>query len=133
MPSPFPGMDPYLEAHSLWPGFHNRFASELSAELNGALPAPYYADLEMREEVGIIEEDGAKTWIVPDVTVVHHPRPPVEPELGGVALLARPRRELSTSVKVRVHREKIRHSFVVIRDSSQGHKLITLIEILSPS
>src|SRR5262249_60372345 len=128
MPSPFPGMDPYLEAHSLWPFFHNRFASELSAELNGALPAPYYADVEMREEVGIIEEDGAKTWIVPDVTVVHHPCPPVDTELGGVAVLARPRRELSTSGKGTVHRGKIRHSFVAVRDSSHGHKPVPLDE-----
>ena len=29
--------------------------------------------------------------------------------------------------------EPIRHHFVEIRDSSQGHKLVTLIEILSPS
>ena len=60
MPSPFPGMDPYLEALSVWPGFHHKFASELSTELNGILPAPYYADLEMREEMGIIEEDRGK-------------------------------------------------------------------------
>jgi hypothetical protein len=33
MPSPFPGMDPYLEAHNVWPGFHQKFASELSTEL----------------------------------------------------------------------------------------------------
>jgi hypothetical protein len=133
MPSPFPGMDPYLEAPTLWPGFHHKFASEISTELNGSLPAPYYADLEMREEVGIIEEGGAKGWIVPDVTVVRHPRPPVEPESGGVAVRARPRQELSESVEVMVHREKIRHHFIEIRDASRGHKLIALIEILSPS
>src|SRR5436190_6277956 len=112
MPSPFPGMDPYLEAPSLWPGFHNKFASELGTELNATLPAPYYADLEMREEVGIIEEGGAKTRIVPDITVVRHLRPPVEPESGGVAVLSRPRRDLSSSVEVTVHFEKIRHYFV---------------------
>ena len=48
-------------------------------------------------------------------------------------MLAPPRREISTSVEVTAHLEKIRHAFVEIRDSSQGHKLITLIEILSPS
>ena len=121
MPSPFPGMDPYLEAPSLWPGFQNKFASELSTELNGALPAPYYADLEMREEVGIIEQAGTRAWIVPDVTVVRHPRPPMHAEWGGVAVMAPPRREVSSSIEIE------------IRDSSRGHKLITLIEILSPS
>ncbi len=97
------------------------------------MPKPYYARLEMRQEVGIIEEPGARAWIVPDVTVVRHPRPPVEPELGGVAVMAPPRRELSPSVRIKVRHETIRHAFIEIRDSSRGHKLITLIEILGPS
>ncbi len=84
MPSPFPGMDPYLEAPHIWPDLHHALAAEIRSELNQTLPSPYYARLEMR------------------------------PELG---LLADP----------------IRHHFVEIRDSSQGHKLITLIEIVSPS
>ena len=53
MPSPFPGMDPYLEAPSIWPDFHHKLAAELSTELNGSLPSPYYARLEMRQELGI--------------------------------------------------------------------------------
>src|SRR5262245_26456984 len=114
MPSPFPGMDPYLEAHDIWQDFHNALAGEIRNELNPTLPRPYYARLEMRQEVGIIEEGGARAWIVPDVTVVRHPQPAVEPEPGGVAVLAPPRREPSTSVKVTVRREKLRHSFVEI-------------------
>ncbi|WP_416223741.1 DUF4058 family protein [Thermoflexus sp.] len=27
MPSPFPGMDPYLERPDLWPDFHGNLAS----------------------------------------------------------------------------------------------------------
>jgi hypothetical protein len=45
MPSPFPGMDPYLESPDIWPDFHHRFAEHVSAELNRTLPAPYYARL----------------------------------------------------------------------------------------
>ena len=29
MPSPFPGMDPYLEAAALWPAFHHQFVADL--------------------------------------------------------------------------------------------------------
>src|SRR3954452_15974359 len=29
MPSPFPGMDPYLEAASLWPAFQHQFVAGL--------------------------------------------------------------------------------------------------------
>src|SRR5262249_58203054 len=27
MPSPFPGMDPYLESEKLWPGFHHQLVT----------------------------------------------------------------------------------------------------------
>ena len=40
MPSPFPGMDPYLEAPDIWPDFHDRLAEQISSELNRTLPPP---------------------------------------------------------------------------------------------
>ena len=92
MPSPFPGMDPYLEAHGIWPGFHNRFAVEICTELNGLLPARYYADIEERAEMGIIEEPGESQRIVPDIVIVRHPTPPSRGESGGVAVATRSRR-----------------------------------------
>ncbi len=131
MPSPFPGMDPYLESPHIWPDLHDRLASEISTELNQTLPSPHYARLEMRPELGIIEGASSRQRIVPDITVVRHDRLPPAP--GTAAVLDRPRRDISTSLEVIVHAEPIRHHFVEIRDSIQGHKLITLIEILSPS
>jgi hypothetical protein len=124
-------MDPYLEAPDIWPDFHDRFAAQMSADLNGLLPIPYYARLEMRPEVGIVEDGGYTRRIVPDVTVVRHPQP--QPGAGGVAVMDRPKAALSRSFTVTVHAEPIRHAFVEIRDPSRGHKLITLIEIVSPS
>jgi Protein of unknown function (DUF4058) len=102
MPSPFPGMDPYLEAPQIWPDLHDALAGEIRNELNLTLPSPYYARLEIRPELGVVEQEGERQRVVPDVTVVRY---------------------LS----------KIRHHFVEIRDPSQAHKLITLIEIVSPS
>jgi hypothetical protein len=43
MPSPFPGMDPYLEDPWLWPDFHLTFVVGLRAELNRRLPTGYVA------------------------------------------------------------------------------------------
>ena len=48
MPSPFPGMDPYLEGPDIWPDFHAAFACELSAFLNQHLPLSSYARLQRR-------------------------------------------------------------------------------------
>jgi hypothetical protein len=126
-------MDPYLEAHDIWPGLHHALAVEIRSELNRVLPAPYYADVEAREELGIIEEAGQRRRIVPDIVVVEHPPALPRVEGGGVAVATRPRREVSPNVELKVFNEPIRHLFVEIRDSTRGHKLITLIEIVSPS
>lgn len=48
MPSPFPGMDPYLEDPSLWPDFHQRLASEIGRQLTPLLRPRYFAALEPR-------------------------------------------------------------------------------------
>jgi hypothetical protein len=42
MPSPFPGMDPYLELPRRWPDFHNDLAAEIRTALNQVL-GPRYA------------------------------------------------------------------------------------------
>jgi hypothetical protein len=123
-------MDPYLESPDIWPDFHFRLASEISARLNQTLPSPFYARLEMRPEIGIAE-DGHSMYIVRDV-VVAHPRTP-SAQQQATAVVDSPRTEISKSIDVTVYREFVRHHFVEIRDSSRGHKLITLIEILSPS
>jgi hypothetical protein len=34
MPSPFPGMDPFLEAPNICPDLHDALAAEMRAELN---------------------------------------------------------------------------------------------------
>lgn len=144
--SPFPGMDPYLEALDIWPDFHDRLATALSAMLNAVLPAPYYARLQKRPELGVVLEAGIPQYIVPDVTVLRHPRPEAWPAYGersrttaettagaSVAALDRPRIEATAGVEVRVHTDPFQHRFVEIRDAERGHKLVTLIEIVSPS
>jgi hypothetical protein len=134
MPSPFPGMDPWLEAPDIWPDFHERLANEISTGLNQSLPLPYYARLEMRPEVGLLDLDegtGYTRKIVPDVSVVDPSRKATS---GAVAVLDAPRTEFSESVEVSVSTDELgRHVYVEIRDSRRGHRLITLIEIVSPA
>ena len=36
MPSPFPGMDPYLEWYAVWPGVHANLIIEMQAAINRA-------------------------------------------------------------------------------------------------
>jgi len=132
MPSPFPGMDPYLEAPDIWPDFHDRMADQMSGDLNRTLPRPYYARLVMRPEIGIVGEE-TQGRIVPDVAAVRSSLPETGPRAPGLAVAGRPRTDLSPSVRMRVFHEPLRHHFVEIRDASRGHVLVTLIEIASPS
>ena len=132
MPSPFPGMDPYLESTDIWPDFHDRMAEQMSRDLNRTLPRPYYARLVMRPEVGIVGEE-IPGRIVPDVAVARSSVPGSESQPAGLAVAERPRTDLSPSVRMRVPNEPLRHHLVEIRDGSRGHLLVTLIEIASPS
>ena len=38
MPSPFPGMDPWLERAAVFPSFHNALVIHLQEALNAVLP-----------------------------------------------------------------------------------------------
>lgn len=55
MPSPFPGMDPFLEAPTIFPGLHNRLIALLGEALQAVLPAPCFAEIGERAWV---EADG---------------------------------------------------------------------------
>lgn len=126
----FPGMDPYLEAPDIWPDFHDRLAATLSAMLNANLPEPYYARLQKRPELGIILRAGVAHRIIPDVVVVRHPQ---VAETAAATVIDQPRTQVTPGVEVRVYTEPFQHRFVEIRDAERGHKLVTLIEIVSPS
>jgi Protein of unknown function (DUF4058) len=60
MPSPFPGMDPYLETPEIFPDFHDSFIPYLREALQAHLPAPYFAAL------------GRWVWIEVSVVKVAH-------------------------------------------------------------
>jgi len=132
MPSPFPGMDPYLESPEIWPDFHDAFAAQIRNELNRTLPPPYYARLETRPEIGIIGGEPLRR-IVPDVTVQRPARPQVQASGESVAVVDGPRTEAAEGIKIWVPAEPIRHHFIEVRDSQRSHVLVTLIEIVSPA
>ncbi len=48
MPTPFPGMDPYLEHPALWADLHNRFIAALADAMTPLVVPRYYVGLERR-------------------------------------------------------------------------------------
>lgn len=127
-------MDPWLEAADIWPDFHDAFASEIRAALNATLPPPYYARLEMRPEIGVVDDDlgsAYKRRVVPDVTVAESRRSAVGPATGEIAAL--PRTMISEYVEIAAPAEEGRHLSVEVRDPRRRHRLVTFIEIASPA
>ncbi len=134
MPSPFPGMDPYLEDPLIWPDLHHRLATMIGDELNAVLPRPYYARMEMRSELGVVvdehdPDDSPTRSILPDLLVLKRPAD----EGGGVAVAPAKRAKSRWVAFEMLSDEPGRAYFVEIRDAKRNRELVTLIEILSPS
>ena len=107
MPSPFPGMDPYLEHPSVFPGLHNRLIAVLSETLQAALPAPYFAEIGERVWVEVSQRS-----IEPDASVFH------SGATGGGAVAAAPAR--SRPVVVTVPHDERREPRIEIRTAGDG-------------
>lgn len=123
MASPFPGMDPYLEAREVWHGFHHLLADELMAQLNAKLSPKYYADVEVRtvlEDVGI----SAVQNIYPDMAVLEVAQQSEAPTTS-VAIAPAPIKRLA----VLPDQFKIRTIHVYVTTT---RTLVTALEILSP-
>ena len=134
MPSIFPGMDPYLEAHWIWPTFHNSLADQIQMMLNEQLPKNYFAQLEARSELGI---RASKKWIIaPDVAVMQSgwkPRPGARVDEGGLAVAVEEAQTISKAIRIEFIREPVTVTAVAIRSTNTGNEVVTLIEILSPA
>ena len=124
MPSPFPGMDPWLEAPGLWPDVHNSFAGEIRRLLNRTLPAGYRARLEERHELVAFDGDTDLTVLTkPDVGVVE------AASSGGVAV-AGVRTEVTPGTTVFADELP---TLLDVGVYDEADRLVSLVEILSPA
>ena len=120
MPSPFPGMNPFLEEKSQWTGLHNKFLTHIEYALNPILPVPYIANTEVR---CYIERPNDR---ISDLAIRDDPVKKMARRETGVALLADP------ALKVRLYsEEERREAFVNILDMKRGQRIVTTIELLS--
>ena len=125
MPSPFPGMDPYLEQH--WGDIHTR----LTVYAVDALPAQLPFGLVARVEEGITIDVGVDLRLVkPDLRVVEEQAPPWS-DGGGTVAVAEP---LAIAEPLVVNVETpVTERHVEIRDASDDMRVVTVIEFLSPT
>lgn len=128
MPSPFPGMDPYLEAH--WGDVHATLIVYSREQLQSRLPSDLRARVE--ERVFLQSDDDAPgRSIYPDVRVYERPRPRRETLASGNTATA----EVAVAEPLVVHKkhEPVTETFIEIREAGSGGRVITVIEFVSMS
>src|SRR5947209_6571008 len=77
MPSPCPGMDPYIEACGLWGDFHTKLIGEIERALAGLLPERYVVRAGERSYVILAPALGIEEHsMIPDVGVIARRRSP---------------------------------------------------------
>jgi len=100
MPSPFPGMDLYIETTGVWPTFHHAFLTACHDQLNERLPANYVATLGERVELIDEEELELGSQIVGlDVAVVRDTAVPASARSGSSTAATLEPRTLPQSVQ----------------------------------
>lgn len=122
MPTPFPGMDPYLERADLWPDVHNSLITALRDELAPRLRPRYYVSIEQRtykqELVGVTFFTGR-----PDVSIVSEAKVAYQ-----VAAHVEPPPVRVVTVKLPVP-DIVRETYLLVK-TGEG-EVITCLEILS--
>jgi hypothetical protein len=127
MPSPFPGMDPYLENPELWPDVHAELISQMRAALNPALRPRYVARIELRVYISD-QDDAGRDFLGPDVRIEKRPRrkSAKKAQRSEAVAVAEPLTiPFLTDEEIEEARLEIRHV--------ESKALVTVIEILSPA
>jgi Protein of unknown function (DUF4058) len=133
MKSPFPGMDPYIEACGLWGDFHHDFISEIKYALAEAVSERYFVRAGERSYVVLIEGDAKKIRaFYPDVSVSTERRRKASRKKGGTAV-AEPVLRVEPMVMRALVEDEHREAFVEIYEATPEQRLVTSIEVLSPS
>lgn len=121
MPGPFPGMDPYLEELHLWPGVHQMLAVLASAALNAALTRHYVATL------------GERLYFVPSWRSAYGEAIVREQRLLAAATGRGAATASEAPWRITAEPEQYREPFIEILAVREGHRVVTVIEFLSPA
>jgi hypothetical protein len=133
MKSPFPGMDPYIEACGLWEDFHDDLIHAIKQNIAPRLPDGYLARTGVRSYIVLMETEGKdENRAKPDITITQPARPKKPRKRNGVVAVAEP--DAADSILLRAFiAEEFKETFVEIYAQREERVLVTCIEVLSPS
>jgi Protein of unknown function (DUF4058) len=121
MPSPFPGMDPYIEASGLWPDFHAALLGVFRSGLNRRLPRRYIAGIELHVWVHEPDAETGMQMQAPDLHIVDQTGP-----VTATAVAAAP-----ATIVLSVLQTQGRRYLTIV--DQQDKRVVTALEVLSPS
>lgn len=130
MPSPFPGMDPFLETNPVFEELHTQMLAEMQALLQPQLRPKYVARLERHLSEGSVWGAGVTLeGKEPDVTVLH--RSARRHARGSTAVLAEPAARAVEELDAdELRMRKQRRIVIYVQD--RPRLAVTAIELLSP-
>lgn len=127
MPSPFPGMDPFLEDHAGWKDFHTSLIPEIRKYLQPLVTPEFFVRIEEHVYITHPETDPGYSKLVPDVFITRPPRSgfSAAPRLG-IATIKEPV-VVADLLDLEIH-----DPYLEILDK-RTHEVVTAIEVLSPA
>ena len=126
MPSPFPGMDPYIEGDS-WQDFHLRFIGVAAEMLSPGVRPRYVVRAQERVYLEHLPEDGPSRSLGPDVSIVM-PRDPMRGASSGGTATAVVEVPEIVSLPMPVWQRE--HYLTILWRETMD--VVTIIELLSP-
>jgi hypothetical protein len=124
MPSPFPGMDPYLESPEIWGDFHGTFLMSIRAVLNQTLPSGYVARWDRYVWIEQPDADQPRPLGRPDVFVTD--RLGRDEGMSRETTLAAP-----TTITLPTVDPQGKPYLKII--DTRGHRVVSVVELLSPA
>ena len=131
MPSPFPGMDPYLENPAIWPDVHHKLITVAADVLSDQLLPKYLVRVDLRVYLSD-ELDPGREALVPDVRIVSRPG------VGSAVLSSRAATGAAVADTVEpveatiVMEEEITEARLLVK-SAASREVVAVIELLSPA
>lgn len=126
MPSPFPGMNPYLEHPTLWSGIHHRLITAIANDLAPKIRPNYIAAIEER----VYEMSGEASLLVgiPDVSVQGSKKATTNLSNNITSTAQTIAQPMEVTLPLP---EALTEGYLEIRSVETG-EVITAIEVLSP-
>jgi hypothetical protein len=112
-------MDPWIEACGLWDDFHHSLIMEIAGQLADAAPERYVVRTGKRTYQALVDSEDKATY-------------PLPPDRRGAAVAASAAEEKPHVLRAFIEEEH-REAFVEVYEIDPQKRLVTTIEVLSPS